>query len=155
MNGEWHAGAHRNETSFQARTELTELQLEYLDWLLDPSKDKGTQKAWCEAHAVTERAVQKWKKHPLFVAEWEKQAMKAYGGMERLTAVIDKLYDAAVEGKGNDGGVKAISLYLQYVDRYTPKRINLTEGTSVEDLSDEELAQVGENITRLRKERNG
>lgn len=136
---------------FQARTELTEQQLEFIDWLLNPSKDKGTQTEWSSEHGISMRALQFWKKNKLFIDEWERRAAEAYGGMERLQNVLDKLYSVATEADG-DKAVKAISLYLQYVDRYTPRKKIVAEGTSIQDLSDDELAQLGENITRLRKE---
>jgi hypothetical protein len=131
--------------------ELTELQLEFIDWVLDPSKAKGTQVEWCAEHNISVRAVQKWKKTKLFTDEWEKRAAEAYGGQERLTKILDALFDAATE----KGDVKAMNLYLQYTDRYTPTRVVRTEGTALTDLSDKELADLGENITRLRRQANG
>lgn len=149
-NGEWFAGAHRNEHTFKPREGLTELQLEFIDWLLDPAKS-GTQKQWAEDHGVSERALHFWKKDKRFTDEWEKRAAEAYGGMERLQSVLDKLYTVATEAEG-DKAVKAIQLYLQYVDRYTPTKKIVREGTHVRDLTDEELARLGENVILLRKE---
>lgn len=144
---EWYKRAD-GRVQFQAREGVTELQVEFIDWLLDPSKDKGTQLAWSEAHGISMRSLQVWKKDKRFIDEWEKRAAEAYGGMERLQKILDTLYETAID----KGDVKAINLYLQYVDRYTPRKVVVKEGTSVQDLSDEELAQLGENITRLRKE---
>lgn len=151
-NKEWYKRQEDHAGHFRGRTELTELQLEFIDWLLDPSKDKGSQDKWASEHGTTYRTLKNWKKTKLFTDEWEKRAAEAYGGMERLQSILDRLYETATE----NGDVKAIQLYLQYVDRYTPKKKIITEGTSLEDLSDEDLAQLGENITRLRgRQANG
>lgn len=149
-NQEWFK-RQENHANHVPRTECTEKQLEFIDWLLDPSREKGSQDQWAEQHGVSPRTLRLWKKQKYFTDAWEKKAAEAYGGMERLQAVLDKLYSVATDAEG-DKAVKAIQLYLQYVDRYTPKTKVITEGTSLEDLSDEELAQLGENITRLRKE---
>jgi hypothetical protein len=126
--------------------ELNEKQKALIEWLLDPSKDKGSLEQWGEDNGVARRTVFNWKRHRLFREEWEKRAYEVYGGPERVNAVVDSLYKKAVV----DGEVRAMQLYLQYVDKFTPKRevVNTTRG--LEELSDEELASLGDNITTLR-----
>lgn len=129
------------------RTELTDLQKEFLEWLVDPNK-QGTQEQWAKAHGVAVKTPYNWKKESIFRKAWEDRAYELSGGPERVTAVIDKLFEKATV----DGDVKAMQLYLQYVDKFTPKRQVETVSKQLADLSDEELAAMGDNIARLRKQ---
>ncbi len=141
-NQDWYkrSDGHR----YEARTALTETQIECIDWLLDPGQ-KPTQVEWAEAHGVSPRTIRGWKKSKLFTDEWERRAALVNGGIERIQLIVDKLYESALQGD-----VKAIQLYLQYVDRFTPKK-QVEVGRAVEDLSDEELAQALESVAVLRK----
>lgn len=52
--------------------------------------------------------------------------------------MIDSLWQRA-----SDGDVKAASLYLQYIDKFTPKRkVVVDDERDIEGYSDEELAEA-------------
>ena len=59
---------------------------------------------------------------------------------ERVQSVIDALWQQAA-----NGDVKAASLYLQYIDKFTPKRkVSVEDDRDVAAFSDEELADAME-----------
>ena len=60
--------------------------------------------------------------------------------MERVQSVIDAVYKEAAQGD-----VKAASLYLQYVDRFTPKRQIIVDDDAA-SLSDDALVQELEGL---------
>ena len=60
---------------------------------------------------------------------------------ERTQSVIDALHTQAVAGS-----VQAASLYLQYIERFTPKRSVVVEDRAVSGLSDAELADEMEGL---------
>ena len=68
---------------------------------------------------------------------------------ERTQSVVDALYRQAAQGD-----VKAATLYLQYIDKFTPKRRVLVEDErDASGLSDDELAaELEELIEELRSE---
>lgn len=125
--------------------ELTEKQLAFLEFLLDPDSNKGSQNKWCRDNGVPERTACWWKKQPLFRETWEKRSYEIYGGPDRVNKVIEALHQKAI-----NGDVRAAQLYLQYVDKFTPKTEITTPTKTLEELSDEELAALGDNITALR-----
>lgn len=139
---------YRDGGGAQPRLELTEKQKAFIEWLVDPSAAKGTQGKWCEDNGVSVRTATSWKKHKLFKEEWEKRAYEIYGGPERVAMVVDALFLAATVG----ADVKAMQLYLQFVDKFTPKReVVNTDRKEIADLSDAELAALADNITVLRQ----
>lgn len=123
---------------------VSEAQSEFIDWLLDPER-QGSQVKWAEDRGMSPATVSKWKKEPFFRMEWQERADKLNGGIERTQQVIDALFEAATVGKDT----KAMSLYLQYIDKFTPKRVTINEDHKPEELSDEQLAAA---IASLRKE---
>lgn len=116
------------------RLVMPEVQQEYLEWLLSLDKQPPTQKAWCEQHGVTHTNPARWKRDPRFIAVWERRAEELNISVDRVQAVVDALH-----GKAVGGDVKAASLYLQYVDRFTPQKKVVTESTNVTQMSDAEL----------------
>ena len=56
---------------------------------------------------------------------------------------MDSLHKAAV-----NGDVKAANLYLQYIDRFTPKRIVRNEDAETKSLSDEDLLAELQSLTK-------
>lgn len=121
------------ETGMHPGEFLNEKQLEFIDFLLTPNH--GTQAEWAAANDVHSRTLSAWKSERFFREEWDRRAKKINGGIERVQQVIDALFQQAL-----NGDVKAMSLYLQYVDRYTPTQKVVEEDRSVKDMSDEELA---------------
>ena len=136
----------------RAEVELSEKQKAFIEYLVDPSGDKGSMEKWGVENEVPRRTMFNWKRNRAFRLEWEKRAYEVYGGPDRVDAVVNAIYRKATI----DGDVRAMQMYLQFVDKFTPKRevINTTSA-QLSELSDEELANLGENITALRQRRSG
>jgi hypothetical protein len=113
---------------------LPEQWSEFIDWLVDPLRSPATQKEWAVLHGLNPDSVTRWKRHPDFVREWESRARVLNVGVERTQAVVNSLFAAATSGD-----TKAASLYLQYIDKFTPKHRVVVEDAEVEGLSDADL----------------
>ena len=109
----------------------------FLDWKLQgPDRDPKHQYEWAELNGVHEDSVRRWKRDPRFIREWDRRAAELNIHPERTQGVIDSLHLAAV-----GGDVKAASLYLQYIEKFTPKRrVVVDDEREVAGLSDGELA---------------
>ena len=70
-----------------------------------------------------------------FFREWDRRAAELNVHPERTQSVIDALHSQAV-----GGSVQAASLYLQYVEKFTPKRKVVVDDREASGLSDGELA---------------
>lgn len=125
--------------------ELTEKQKLFIEFLIDPEKSIS-ENQWCVENDVPVRTKTSWKKHRLFREEWEKRSYEVYGGPEKVNAIVEAVYQSATKGD-----MKAAQLYLQYVDKFTPKKEIVTEAKSLKDMTDEELAELGENVIALRQ----
>jgi len=69
------------------------------------------------------------------VKEWDRRCAELNIHPERTQSVIDSLFKQAA-----DGDVKAASLYLQYIDKFTPKRrVVVDDDREASGLSDAEL----------------
>lgn len=124
---------------------VSEKQSQFIDYMLDPNH--GTQTQWARDNDLNPNTVSQWKKERFFMEEWDKRAKKVNGGIEKVQRVIDALFTQAVAGD-----VKAMSLYLQYVEKFTPTRKVVEEDRSVQDMTDEELAaQLDAQSKKLRK----
>ena len=114
---------------------MTDKWKKYLDWLLSESRVPSTTRLWAVENDVNERTVRRWKTDPRFIREWDRRATELNVHPERTQGVVDALHAAAVEGD-----VKAASLYLQYIEKFTPKRrLVLDDDREVAGLSDAEL----------------
>jgi hypothetical protein len=121
---------------------LPEQWAEFIDWLVDPERVPRTQKEWAVLNGVNPDSVTRWKRHPDFVREWESRARELNVSVERTQAVVNSLFAQAV-----NGDTKAASLYLQYIDKFTPKQRIVMEDAEVEGLSDAELLAELERLT--------
>ena len=109
--------------------------VKYLDWLLSDVREPATSKAWALEHGLNDRTVRRWKVDSRFIREWDRRAADLNVHPERTQSVVDALHKAAVAGD-----VKAASLYLQYIERFTPKKRVMVEDDRVASgLSDAEL----------------
>ena len=117
--------------------EMPELWGELLDWLLlGPDRSPRTQKEWVEGRDIHVDSLRRIKRDPRFVREWDRRAAELNIHPERTQSVIDSLFKQAA-----DGDVKAASLYLQYIDKFTPKRrVVVDDERAASGLSDLELA---------------
>lgn len=118
--------------------EVSDLQAEFIDWLLDPEK-KGSQNEWARAHGVSPSTLSFWKKTDvIFKTAWERRAAELNISPERIQDIVNKLF-----AKAKEGDVKAIELYLRFTEKYTPK-VDLSKPaeTSLSEMSDEELQEA-------------
>ena len=116
---------------------MPELWQAFLEWKLQgPDRDPTFQYEWAELNGVHEDSVRRWKRDPRFIREWDRRAAELNIHPERTQGVIDSLHAAAV-----GGSVQAASLYLQYIEKFTPKRrVVVDDDREVAGLSDGELA---------------
>jgi len=115
-----------------------------LDWLLQgPDRDPKHQYEWAAEAGIHEDSVRRIKRDPRFAKEWDRRAAELNIHPERTQSVIDALHQQAV-----GGSVQAASLYLQYIEKFTPKRRVLVDddreasGLLDGELAEELLAQV-------------
>lgn len=116
---------------------MPELWDKFLDWLVTYPRDPATQVAWAEQNGIHEDSLRRIKRDKRFLEEWERRAATTNASVEKVNGVIAAIHDAALKGD-----VKAASLYLQYVEKFTPKRrVEVDAATELRGLSDEELAE--------------
>tara|TARA_B100001750_G_C15004551_1_gene349117 strand:- start:23 stop:451 length:429 start_codon:yes stop_codon:yes gene_type:complete len=122
---------------------------EFLDWLLSEDRVPATQKEWAADRGLHERTVRRWKADPRFTREWDRRAAELNVHPERTQSVVDALYKQAAQGD-----VKAATLYLQYIDKFTPKRrVLVDDERHASGMSDVELAaELEDLIDELRSE---
>ena len=107
-----------------------------LDWLLQgPDRDPRTQYEWAELNGLHEDSIRRIKRDQRFAKEWDRRCAELNIHPERTQSVIDSLHAQAV-----GGSVQAASLYLQYVEKFTPKRRVLVDDREASGLSNVELA---------------
>lgn len=127
--------------------DLSDRQEKFLDWLVDPDR-KGSQADCARNIGVDPSTLSKWKRDGSFRSMWEKRLAELNVQPDRIQKVVEALYDAAIGG--GQQSVKAMELYLRFTERFIPKQI-VDDGRGLRDLSDEDLADVAENVTFLRK----
>ena len=101
-----------------------------------PQRDPKHQYEWADLNGVHEDSLRRIKRDPRFMKEWDRRAAELNIHPERTQTVIDALFAQAA-----DGDVKAASLYLQYIEKFTPKRRLVVEDKDASSLSDLELAE--------------
>ena len=107
-----------------------------LDWLLQgPDRDPKHQYEWAAENGVHEDSIRRIKRDQRFAKEWDRRCAELNIHPERTQSVIDSLHAQAV-----GGSVQAASLYLQYVEKFTPKRRVVVDDREATGLSDVELA---------------
>jgi len=115
-----------------ARGVLSATQLEYIEWLVNPERE-GSKTSFAADHGVAVKSMYNWMSDRWFNAAYEQRLAELNISPTRIQMVIDSLHNAA-----KNGDTKAASLYLQYVDRLSPKRV-IIEDTRVSGMSDAEL----------------
>ena len=124
-----------------------------LDWLLQgPDRDPRTQYEWAAENGVHEDSIRRIKRDQRFAKEWDRRCAELNIHPERTQSVIDSLHAQAV-----GGSVQAASLYLQYVEKFTPKRrVLVDDDRDASGLSDLELAdELEAQVSHLRVVENG
>ena len=118
-----------------------------LDWLLQgPDRDPKHQYEWATENGLHEDSIRRIKRDARFAREWDRRASELNIHPERTQSVIDALHAAAV-----GGSVQAASLYLQYIEKFTPKRRLVLDEREASGLSDGELAdELEAQVVHLR-----
>ena len=119
-----------------------------LDWLLQgPDRDPKHQYEWAAENGIHEDSVRRIKRDVRFAREWDRRAAELNIHPERTQSVIDSLHQQAV-----GGSVQAASLYLQYIEKFTPKRrVVVDDDRDVVGLSDDELVdELLDQVSHLR-----
>ena len=116
---------------------MPEKWVRLLDWLLQGSERVPKfQKEWAVENDLHESSIRRIKADVRFIKEWDRRCAELNIHPERTQSVIDSLWSQAA-----GGDVKAASLYLQYIDKFTPKRkVVVDDERDAESLSDSELA---------------
>lgn len=113
----------------------------FLEWLLTYPRFPESQNEYAHSIGVNERTVRKWKSDPRFIREWEHRAQRLNVGIERSQAVMDNLYRIATT-RQDAAGVTAANQYMQMVERFTPKNTVVIQDTSIDSMSNAELAAL-------------
>ena len=124
-----------------------------LDWLLQgPEREPKNQYEWAEANGMHEDSIRRIKRDARFAKEWDRRAAELNIHPERTQSVIDALHAQAV-----GGSVQAASLYLQYIEKFTPKRRLVVDAVrDAAGLSDAELVDALEaEVLQLRAVSDG
>jgi hypothetical protein len=110
-----------------------------LEWrLVGPERQPKFQQDFAAEHDMHADSLRRIKRDPRFIKEWDRRASELNINPERVQSVIDALWAAAA-----GGDVKAASLYLQYIDKFTPRRkMILDDERDVAGYSNEELAEA-------------
>jgi len=119
-----------------------------LDWLLrGPDREPKHQYEWAAENGIHEDSVRRIKRDVRFAREWDRRAAELNIHPERTQSVIDSLHQQAV-----GGSVQAASLYLQYIEKFTPKRrVVVDDDREVSGLSDGELVdELLDQVSHLR-----
>lgn len=112
--------------------ELTQTQLDYIDWRANPER-QGAKRAWAEEHGTSETTLQRWDKTAWFRDGLDKKLAQLNVSPDRMQAILDRLHN---EAKGGD--VAAAKAYMQWVSVMMPDRTRV-EDVSIESLTDDEL----------------
>jgi len=112
---------------------------DFLDWLLrGPARQPRTQREWAAETDMHEDSLRRIKRDHRFIKEWDSRAAELNINPERVQSVIDSLWQRA-----SDGDVKAANLYLQYIEKFTPRRkVVVEDERDIAGFSDEELASA-------------
>jgi hypothetical protein len=133
---QWKTDEHGNDV-------MPDLQSEFLDWLLADTRVPPTQRQWAETHhgpdgkPLNEQTVGRWKRDPRFVKQWELRSTEKNVSIERVQTIMDQLY-----AKAAGGDMKAIELYMKWVERVSPPKQASRVPDDLESISDADLAAL-------------
>lgn len=137
-------GRPRTNTGFGVTGQVSELQEEFILWMLTPVSERqpATQREWAKQHGTWSQTITAWKsKDPWFRNELMEQMRLHNINPDRLQVVIDALFISASNPE-NRGQVSAAKLLLEYLELFMPTRKSVTEHTTkidASELSDDEL----------------
>lgn len=108
---------------------------EFVDYWTDPETQRRSAAAFARDHGLNPSSVRAWvTRNPTIKRLIEKRYEDLNLSPDRIQKVVDAMYDAAAAGD-----TKAATLYLQFVERLSPKKI-VIEDKRTSDLTDDELA---------------
>lgn len=131
-------------------TVLTDQQQEYLEWLCTAPQERiPASKNKMAAHLdVDVKTLRRWEKKEVFRRQWQEKVDAIQGSPERTQAVLDMLYNKAVQ----DNDVKSAQLYLQATNRMAPPTVQVNSDRKAQDLSDAELDELIAALASREKE---
>ena len=135
----------------QTRTEISDKQREYLDWLLVHPLERTpqTKLEMADLLGVTDRTLRAWEKKDYFIDEWRRRADEENGSPDVVNGIILNMIRTAQgrNGKATAGQeIQAADLYLRFANLMRPpsQRIEIENKSSFESKSDDELlAELG------------
>lgn len=110
----------------------------FIDWMADPYRNPAmTQAEWADANGVSPSTLQGWLKDERVRDLLDKRLAILNAEPTRVQQVVQAVFERALLGD-----VKAATLYLQYVDKLTPKKvINLYEARDLKAMNDEQFRE--------------
>lgn len=134
-------------------TVLNDRQQEYLEWLCTAPQERipASKNKMAEHLGVDVKTLRRWEKKEVFRRQWQEKVDAIQGSPERTQAVLDMLYNKAVQ----DNDVKSAHLYLQATNRMAPPTVQVNSDRKAQDLSDSELDElIAALATREKETRN-
>ena len=118
---------------------LTGDQQKYLDWLCTAPQERqpASKKQYAIKNTVDVTTLRRWEKKQVFRQEWQTRVDDLQGSPERTQALLDTLYNKALEGD-----TKSAQLYLQATNRMAPATIEVKSEKRTSELSDSELDEL-------------
>lgn len=135
------------------RTEISEQQAEFLEWLVTPpeGRNPSSQNEWARQHGLATQTVVRWKNHDaVFRAAWEKRMVDLGVGPEPMQDILNALRLAAGEGD-----VQAAKAYIAWVEKISPPKKAEQDAAAIEDMTDDEFADMLEGLIALREAARG
>lgn len=129
----------------QGRPVMPLLQREFLEWLVTPAgvREPPTESGFALLHDVSVRSLRRYKDDPRFKEAWEERLRDTNFSPERVQNIIENLYEIAISGKTQQA-VRAAEMYLQYVQRSSPKRAPLPIDSRIAAMSNDELLALAQ-----------
>lgn len=125
------------------------VQTLFIEWLCGDKEPDDTQEQFGSRHGVHPRKLSEWKKDPDFVRRWEARMRELHAHPEKQAELLDILFE-----KAKCGDAKDIETYFKLIDKMSPSRLEIDDKRKLEDLSDDELAEMAaelDNVEFLRE----
>lgn len=141
--------SHRRFDPDTGELGLKATQTLFIEWLCGDRAPGDTQKAFAERHGMAASTLSEWKKDRDFRTRWEERMRDTHAAPDRQHKLLEKLYEEALQS----GNEKKIETYFKLINKMTPDRIEIDDRRELAEMSDDELADLADNVSFLR--RNG
>jgi hypothetical protein len=123
-------------------------QQRYMDWLCTAPSERvpSSKKQYAIFASVDVTTLRRWEKKPAFRQEWQTRVDDLQGSPERTQALLDTLYNKALEGD-----TKSAELYLKATNRMAPPSVTISSNKKTVDLTDAELDSLIATIAEREK----